>query len=260
MNYLREIKAFYDRQETNPLSSSAISLWHALMHIANKAGWPEEFAVAVSVLSLKSGLKERTLYHARNELKQKGYIRFRSRGGNQSAKYSLIPLSASLPAHGADSQADTAADTMAVAPADSSAPLIKQNGSKQSRDLKREQETNPHAFYEANGFGLLSPFIAEEISLWLDGGYFSEPEAVVIEAMKQALASNVRNWKYVDRILNDWDQQGLKGLADVKSHLAERRKKRASVTQLKPRGKGDGKDDHHWERIKADYAKYDFGF
>lgn len=92
MNYIKEINAFYDRLELNSLSSSAIALWFALMHINNKAAWTAEFTVAVSVLSVKTGLSERTISNARNELKQKGYIDFRSRKGNQSAVYKIFSL------------------------------------------------------------------------------------------------------------------------------------------------------------------------
>lgn len=49
MNYLAEIKAFYDRLELNPQPNTVIALWHALMSIANKAGWPDTFTVASSV-------------------------------------------------------------------------------------------------------------------------------------------------------------------------------------------------------------------
>ena len=46
MNYLAEIKAFYDRLELSPQPNTVIALWHALMSIANKAGWPDTFTVA----------------------------------------------------------------------------------------------------------------------------------------------------------------------------------------------------------------------
>ncbi len=92
MNYLAEIKAFYDRLELNPLPSPAIALWHALMSIANKTGWQQEFTAAVSVLVLKSGLNAQAIKRARNRLEQDGYIRWRSRGGNQSAVYQMISL------------------------------------------------------------------------------------------------------------------------------------------------------------------------
>ena len=68
MNYIAEIKAFYDTLELNPLPSPAIALWHALMSIANKTGWQEEFTVAVSVLVLKSGQNAQAIKRARNRL------------------------------------------------------------------------------------------------------------------------------------------------------------------------------------------------
>lgn len=92
LNYLAEIKAFYDRLELNPLPSPAIALWHALMSIANKTGWQQEFTVAVSVLVLKSGLNAQAIKRARNRLEQDGFITWRSRGGNQSAIYHLNSL------------------------------------------------------------------------------------------------------------------------------------------------------------------------
>lgn len=92
MNYIAEIKAFYDRLELNPLPSPAIVLWHGLMHIANKTGWQQEFTVASSVLSLKTGLNASALKRARNTLAQEGLIKWRSRTGNQSALYKINSL------------------------------------------------------------------------------------------------------------------------------------------------------------------------
>lgn len=86
---MTELKAFYDRLELNPLPAPAIALWHALMSIANKTGWQQEFTVAVSVLMLKSGLNAQAIKRARNRLEQDGYLTWRSRGGNQSAVYRL---------------------------------------------------------------------------------------------------------------------------------------------------------------------------
>ena len=92
MNYISEVKAFYDRLELNPLTAPAIALWHALVSIANKSGWQQEFTVSVSILMLKSGLNAQAIKRARNQLEQKGYITWRTRGGNQSAIYHLNSL------------------------------------------------------------------------------------------------------------------------------------------------------------------------
>jgi len=92
MNYISEIKAFYDWLECNPLDATHISLWHGLMSIANKTGWREEFTVPMSTLELKTGIKRTNLYKARNKLQQAGLISFREREGRQSAIYKILSL------------------------------------------------------------------------------------------------------------------------------------------------------------------------
>ena len=92
MNYIQQINNFYDRLETNPLSGNAINLWHALMATANKAGWINKYAVAISILEVKTSLNKKAIERARNELAIRGYIVWNKRGGNQSAEYTLIDL------------------------------------------------------------------------------------------------------------------------------------------------------------------------
>lgn len=92
LNYIKEINAFYDWLEINSISDSAIALWHALMHINNKAGWIPEFTVAISTLETKTGLKKGAIIRARNRLQQVGRIDFRSRNGQLSAIYKIIPF------------------------------------------------------------------------------------------------------------------------------------------------------------------------
>jgi len=92
MNYIRQLNAFYDWLETNPLNHQCIVLWHALMHTNSKAGWQKEFTVAVITLELKTGLNRRAIERARNKLEQLGLIRWRKRSGSQSAVYEMIPL------------------------------------------------------------------------------------------------------------------------------------------------------------------------
>ena len=118
MNYIREINAFYDWLETNELSTSAISLWYALMHINNKTGWKNEFTVALSVLSIKSGLSPRAVTNARKELAEKGRIKWESRNGNQAAQYTVNSLVEELQEIYADKVADNATDKQTGKPTD----------------------------------------------------------------------------------------------------------------------------------------------
>ncbi|SEM80800.1 DnaD domain protein [Paenibacillus sp. OV219] len=92
MNYLREINAFFDWLETNPLEASTQTLWFHLMAVANKSGWPEWFAVANPLLQAKVGVTENTLTKHRNYLVQKGRIEYKSQGKQQAGRYRLIPL------------------------------------------------------------------------------------------------------------------------------------------------------------------------
>lgn len=96
MNYIREINAFYDWLETNSISDSAIGLWHALMHINNKSGWVTEFAVALSTLETKTGLKKDAIIRARLRLQQAHRIDFKSRTGQLSAVYRIFFFNVSV--------------------------------------------------------------------------------------------------------------------------------------------------------------------
>ncbi|MGO4888020.1 DnaD domain protein [Anaerobacillus sp. MEB173] len=136
MNYIKELNAFYDRLETNPLSTSAVALWHALLHINNKTAWVPEFAVAVSVLCTKTGLSERAISKARSELKQKGYIDFCSRKGNQSALYQLRSVSFKSGYDNMDYHTDNRADNSCYAdkPYDNCAENSSDNHSNKGTD------------------------------------------------------------------------------------------------------------------------------
>ena len=80
MDYIKEINAFYDLLLSNPLSSGQVALWSALMHICNKASWPEWFSVANQTLEVLTGLSRKGVFAARNKLIQGGYISVKTRG------------------------------------------------------------------------------------------------------------------------------------------------------------------------------------
>ena len=88
MNYLTEIKLFYDWLEANPLPASAISLWHALMSISNRSGWRPAIKVPYSLLELRTGLSRTTIYRERERLRKMGVKTVMVTGDNPlTAKY-----------------------------------------------------------------------------------------------------------------------------------------------------------------------------
>ena len=71
---------------------------------------------------------------------------------------------------------------------------------------KKEEERNFQQelkdvieFYE-NNITLITSFISEDMEKYLKSGLYSD---LIIEAMKEAVSRNKRNWKYITGILND---------------------------------------------------------
>lgn len=94
MNYMTEIKLFYDRLETYPLPPAAIALWHALMFTANRCGWPEQFSASIGLLMLRTGLSRSTIYRERCRLREASRIAYRPQGGSADSVYEIHPLEA----------------------------------------------------------------------------------------------------------------------------------------------------------------------
>lgn len=92
MNYMTEIKLFYDWLDTHDLSSMGISLWHALMQIASRSGWQPELRISLSTLAARSSLSRTSIYKEREILHQYGLIDFRSSGGRGTGIYTIRSL------------------------------------------------------------------------------------------------------------------------------------------------------------------------
>lgn len=75
------------------------------------------------------------------------------------------------------------------------------------------EKPNIYALYEAN-IGMLSPIIAEQ----LRDAEADYPMAWIEDAFREAAAQNVRNWRYIARILERWEREGRRyGDGDGKS-------------------------------------------
>lgn len=94
MNYLAEIKAFYDLVQVKQLSTGQIALWHALMAINNKCAWIEWFTVPNIMLELNTGMSRSGVLKARNSLKQYGLIDFKA-NGTKATNYKMITIAKS---------------------------------------------------------------------------------------------------------------------------------------------------------------------
>lgn len=245
MNYIKEINAFMDWLEINPLEAITQTLWFHLMAIANKSGWPEWFTVANLTLQARLGVSDKTLGKHRNILIQKGRIEYRNQGKQQAGKYRFLPfypeessrseeLTGKIPVK--DSVSDPLTGNIPVNPpvkcsVNSSvnrSALYKRNETKpndSNQDLllqrhARADFSNPFLLYE-HEIGPVTDVIREMMLDWLDSGYSDEPEALLCHAIREAVIHEKRSWAYVNKVLQRCIQQGIRTVSQLEQKKKE---------------------------------------
>lgn len=77
---------------------------------------------------------------------------------------------------------------------------------------EEEKDSDIYTVFEKEFGRTLSPMEYEIISKWLDNKF---DEALIIEALKEAVFNNVSSLNYIDRILIDWKKKGIKSVKDA---------------------------------------------
>lgn len=79
------------------------------------------------------------------------------------------------------------------------------------KDIKKEIKNNIFEEIE-NEFGrTLSPMEFEVVNSWLD----KYDESLIHEALKEAVLSNAKSFRYITRILEAWSEKGMKTAKDI---------------------------------------------
>lgn len=180
MNYLKEMNGFMNWLETNPLSATTQALWFHLLHINNKAGWREWFTTSNTTLQAKIEISENTLIKHRKMLIDLKRIEYKPQG-RKAGQYRLISFETPV-----TEQEPSEKPVPEPAPAQ-----------EEQQEDEKKMKSNAFAFFEDEGFGLLSSFMAEKLNSLID----DYGEDKVLEAMKEAVTRNARNLAYVQRIL-----------------------------------------------------------
>ena len=68
----------------------------------------------------------------------------------------------------------------------------------------------------------ISPMEYEIIEAWITHG---TSEEIIIGALKEAIYNGVKSFRYIDKIIHDWNAKGFKTMTDVKTYLVSRDKK-----------------------------------
>lgn len=88
----------------------------------------------------------------------------------------------------------------------------------------------------------LSPFEIETVNSWLDIDQLSAP--LIKAALREAVLMNKLNFKYIDRILHEWNKKGIKTVEQAREQAKDFRSGQSQVKQ--PAKKKDTSFYYNW--------------
>lgn len=89
--------------------------------------------------------------------------------------------------------------------------------------LKKEnKKVDIYSNFESEFGRTITSIEYEIINAWLEKGYSEE---LILGALREAVYNNVKNLRYIDKILYEWGKKGFKNMNDVNKHLENREEK-----------------------------------
>lgn len=233
MDYIKEMNAFYDLDMANQLTPNAISLYFALLNIANKLYWKADFTVSNLTLQSRSGIADRkTLDRARNQLIQKGLIEYKPSGKvNQAGSYTVLGCVGQIVGKNATQNATQDGTQNATQNETQNAtqndPINKQNKTKQNKKENNPPISPPKKKPDKKLYGEFVELTEEEYARLL-ADYGEQDLAWMIQRLDIYLGQNEKNRKKYtshNHVLRGW----------VSDRLKEEKEKQRKVAQFKPR-------------------------
>ena len=86
-------------------------------------------------------------------------------------------------------------------------------------NIKKQATTNIYTIFEKEFGRPLSPVEYEIIKEWITSGISEE---LIKGALKEAVFNNVRNLRYIDKILSEWEKKGFKSVDEVDSYVKKK--------------------------------------
>lgn len=93
MNYIKQIRFFWDKARRHSLNPSDIAMYFYLLEVSNTHDWENPVQEPNTTLQRAIGIKSfSTLIQVRNRLKQLGVIQFQTRNGDAVVEYSIYDV------------------------------------------------------------------------------------------------------------------------------------------------------------------------
>lgn len=94
-------------------------------------------------------------------------------------------------------------------------------------DSKEEKnDSNIYSIFEKELARPLSPIEYELINGWLECNY---KEGIILAALKEAVFNGVNNFRYIDKILFEWNKKGIDSLEKVEKNKKEFKKEENNI-------------------------------
>ena len=94
---------------------------------------------------------------------------------------------------------------------------------------QEEVKTDVFKVFESELGRTISSMELELINGWLSNG---TPEELVLGALREAVYNGVTSFKYIDRIIFEWEKKGFKTMDDVNKHLMSRRESKSKSESI----------------------------
>lgn len=101
-----------------------------------------------------------------------------------------------------------------------------------SKLLEEQQEEKKNTIYDIFEKELgrtLSPLEYDMISTWLTSGV---KEEIIEEALKEAVYNGVNSFKYIDKILFEWNKKGIKKKEDIKKEEKKKEEEKEETSSF----------------------------
>ena len=89
----------------------------------------------------------------------------------------------------------------------------------EKEEQKKEIKTDIYKEFETEFGRPITSMEYEIINAWLSHNYSEE---LIIGALKEAVYNGVRNLRYIDKILYEWNKKGFKTMNEVNNHIEKK--------------------------------------
>ena len=93
----------------------------------------------------------------------------------------------------------------------------------------KEEEENIYDFIQKEFARPITPIESEYVDAWLEAG---NSEEIVKEAVKEAILNGAPNFRYIDKVLYEWQKKNIKNVDDVENNRKNFKKNQEKKEKL----------------------------